>query len=789
MPKNRHSCFLKRIKNISKTTKSYAYATHNWCILKVKMKSLSKLWNGFLNIFGIRKNSKYVKNYLNEANMRSGVFMAFVIFVLEIWLVIRQTNKYIYPTLINPENTTPWFQVVFQNTSLYFLMMFFGGAMFAYSLLYTSKRQSLTKVIIPIVAAGISLVLVCLLPFEFKFKSINLADPSKAKVIRGVFRLLFYVSVALFDLGIIFSSIYRHKGGRRGSLSSVMVISLFALVCLMFGVMVSYGDFISSKIYTDVEINGKSSDVLLNDDKNKQIICFLMFTIYIGCLLIWNPLISIGILGTLFLGFYFAINHVSDLGGRVVPEGDKINYITFFISLTMVCISIYNQRISEATKDEELEELATKDKLTGLMSFEYFILQVRERIERYNIQKSDSVYLFFNVTNFKVYNDQKGFEQGNKFLQDIGQILTETFNTYSLICRQSDDHFVVFAFNKDIEEKINTVNQRIQALDADIKPGILVGAYEVYNPNDDPRYCVEKARYAYSALKRNNNGKLIFYYDEKMHDDYLLVQYVVTHIDEAIEKGYLKAFYQPVVWSKGRALCGAEALARWIDPKYGFLSPAKFVPALENARLVYKLDKEILRLVCQDIRYNIDNGLPVLPVSINFSRADFGLIDIVEVVTSTVEQYKIPHELLHIEITESALTDEEDTLKLTINRLHENGFATWLDDFGSGYSSFNVLKDYEFDVLKLDMKFLTGFSNNNKARALIKSVVAMAEQIGMKTLCEGVETMEQAAFLEEASCGRLQGYLYGKPLSYNDIMERIKNGEFELSDDILVNKK
>ena len=764
------------------------------------MKILSNLWSGFLNIFGLRKNSKYVKNYLNEANMRSGVFMAFVIFVLEIWLVIRQTNKYIYPTLIDPTNKLPWFQVVFQNTSLYFLMMFFGAAMFAYSLLYSSKKQSLAKVIIPIVAAGISLALCCLIRFEFDYGSIvfDLTKTTQAKAIRSLFRLLFYISVALFDIGIIFSSIYRYKGGRRSSLSSVMVISLFALVCLMFGVMVSYGDFISSTIYTEqtIEYIDKKGNpatfvgnVLVNDDKNKQIICFLMFTIYIGCLLIWNPLISIGILGTLFLGFYFAINHVVSLGGRVVPEGDKINYITFFISLTMVCISIYNQRISEATKDEELEELATKDKLTGLMSFEYFILQVRERIERYNIQKSDSVYLFFNITNFKVYNDQKGFEQGNKFLKDVGQILSDIFNTYSLICRQSDDHFVVFAFNKDIEEKINLVNERIKELEPDIKPGIMVGAYEVYNPNDDPRYAVEKARYAYSALKRNSNGKLILYYDEQMHDNYLMVQYVVTHIDEAIEKGYLKAYYQPVVWSKGRSLCGAEALARWIDPKYGFMSPGMFIPALESARLVYKLDKEILRLVCQDIRYNIDNGLPVLPVSINFSRADFGLIDIVEVVESTVEQYKVPHELLHIEITESALTDEEDTLKLTINRLHEKGFATWLDDFGSGYSSFNVLKDYEFDVLKLDMKFLTGFSDNTKARSLIKSVINMAEQIGMKTLCEGVETMEQAAFLEEASCGRLQGYLYGKPLSYQDLMERITKGEFTLSDDILITKK
>ena len=150
-----------------------------------------------------------------------------------------------------------------------------------------------------------------------------------------------------------------------------------------------------------------------------------------------------------------------------------------------------------------------------------------------------------------------------------------------------------------------------------------------------------------------------------------------------------------------------------------------------------------------------------------------------------MEEYQIPHELLHVEITESALTNEVDTLKNTINRLHEKGFATWLDDFGSGYSSFNVLKDFDFDVLKLDMAFLIGFNGNEKAKALIRSVISMAEQIGMKTLCEGVETSEQAAFLEEASCGRLQGYLYGKPLSYDELLGKIQQGEYNVSSDLI----
>ena len=758
------------------------------------MKFLSKIWNGFLNIFGLRKNSKYVKGYLNEANMRSAVFMSFVIFVLEVWLVIRQTRKYIIPTMQDPNNTYSFFRVVFSNTSLYFLMMFFGIAMFVYSLQYVSKKKSYSKMIIPIIAAGISLAICCLLPFEFIFETINfdLTKTTQAKALRSGLRLSFYISVVLFDIGIIFSSIYRYKGGQRASLSSVLVISLFALVCLMFGTMVSYGDFISSKIYSiqvgvDKDGNPIFKDYLLNDDKNKQIICFLMFTIYIGCLLIWNPLISIGILGSLFLGFYFLLTRVAGLGGRTLPEGDGLNYLTFFISLAMVCVSIYNQRISEAKKDEELEALATKDKITGLLSFEYFVVLAKEKMLEDNLGSGDGVYLFINIVGFKIYNDKKGFSEGNKFLRETGQIISNVF-TDSLVSRQSDDHFIVFTrfVNiENLEERIERVNALIEEKDPDIKLGIKVGGNITVESDEKPRICVEKARYAYANLKQTKANKLLVLYDSAMHDNYLMIQYIVTHIDEAIEKGYLKPYYQPVVWSKGRTLCGVEALARWIDPRYGFLSPGKFIPALENAQQVYKLDKEILRLVCQDIRHNLDAGLPVLPVSINFSRADFGVIDIVEVVESIVEEYQIPHELLHVEITESALTNEIDTLKNTINRLHEKGFATWLDDFGSGYSSFNVLKDFDFDVLKLDMAFLTGFNGNEKAKALIRSVISMAEQIGMKTLCEGVETSEQAAFLEEASCGRLQGYLYGKPLSYDELLGKIQQGEYSVAKELI----
>ena len=742
-----------------------------------------RFWARFRDIFGIHRNSKYVKNYLNEANMRSGVFMSAVIVILEIWLIIRQVDKYVIDSIAGG---TPVFQALFQNLWTYFLLMSLGGAMLVYCLQYLSERKSKTKLILSIVFAGISLALCCFLPFEFKYKSIKFTN--SIYTYRGVLKLIFYGSIIAFNIAIIFAGIYRFHGGKRPAVSSVLVISLFALVCLTFGVMISYGDFTGTKVFVDAAGN----KVTINDDigsyayEHKQIICFLMMSIYVACLLIWKPYVSVVILGSIFLGFHIILTQVAGFGGRRLPEGDEVNYITFFISLAMICISIYDQRISEAKKDEELEVLATKDTLTNLWSFEYFNTLVTRKIKDEQLKEGEWIFLFINVTSFKIYNDQKGFEKGNEFLLETGKILTEIFH-FGLVTRQSDDHFVVFAKNTDIESKINLLNSRTARLDLDIRPGVKVGGYVLRDLNEDTHLSVEKARYACSELEMHGVGNYLRY-DSKMHDEYRLVQYIVRHIDEAIQKGYIKAYYQPVVWSKGRQLCGVEALARWEDPKYGFLSPGKFVPALETSQLIYKLDIAMLRLVCKQIRHNLDNGEPVIPVSINFSRIDFNVVDIVTIIDNTIKEFDIPRDLFHVEITESALMNDADVLKSSIKKLHELGFAVWLDDFGSGYSSFNVLKDYEFDVLKLDMEFLVGFENNKKSKYLIQSVVQMADQIGIKTLSEGVETAEEAQFLESIGCGKLQGYLYGKPLSYEEMRERIDSGYYTLADEIQ-NKK
>ena len=185
------------------------------------------------------------------------------------------------------------------------------------------------------------------------------------------------------------------------------------------------------------------------------------------------------------------------------------------------------------------------------------------------------------------------------------------------------------------------------------------------------------------------------------------------------------------------------------------------------------------------MRRVLDGGNIIVPTSINFSRGDFSVVNVAEEVSRITKKYDIQTDYLHIEITESALLNEKANLLAAMKNLKDNGFALWLDDFGSGYSSFNSLKDYDFDVLKLDMEFLKGFDKNEKSKPLIEAVLNMANQIGMRTLCEGVETKEQKQFLKKIGCERLQGYLFSKPVSYEDLNKQIKDGKLIISDELI----
>ena len=457
-------------------------------------------------------------------------------------------------------------------------------------------------------------------------------------------------------------------------------------------------------------------------------------------------------------------------------------YYTFLISLTMITISIYQQRIGEAKKDELLIHEANHDHLTDINNIKSIINTIEKNHIENPMLNINKIFLFMNLANFRAINDQKGFDAGDEFLIKFAEIIKDIFKG-DLVSRQGDDHYVVFTDEDTFMPKIELLNTKTHELADGLFILLKVGGYKP-KYNEAANRAIDKARYACSSIKRSY-GILYKEYDDKMNESFTKRQYIVNHIEEAIDKEWVVAYYQPVVWSNGHKLCGAEALARWIDPIYGFLSPADFIPVLEESRLIHKLDKAIINYVCKNMRRMLDEGKKIVPISINFSRLDFELMDVLAVLDEAILKYDIDKKYVHVEITESALSDNVEKLNETILKLKEEGYAVWLDDFGSGYSSLNVLKDFVFDVIKIDMKFLSNFEKNEKTKDIIDCIIQLATRLGMKTLTEGVETEEQSKFLEEVGCGRLQGYLYGKPYKLEEFEGKIEEGKIVISENIL----
>lgn len=403
-------------------------------------------------------------------------------------------------------------------------------------------------------------------------------------------------------------------------------------------------------------------------------------------------------------------------------------------------------------------------------------------INRKYAENDDAEYaiIYVNLVNFKLLNIEQGANEGNECLKVISKILGKTFD-YSFISRLADDHFAVFSKFDGVVNKAERAERMFY--DSYGSRYNVICKFGIYkfrlNPEFDVETALSCAKMACDFIKRDKDRDIVVYSGE-LADSMKTTEYVVGNIDEALENGWIRIYYQPVVRTLTGELCGMESLVRWIDPVIGFLPPDKFISALEEERCIHKLDSYVVNKVCEGIGKRIENGIPTVPVSVNFSRLDFQLCDMLSVVETAVEKYGIPKQYIHIEITESMISSNEEFMERVINDFAGAGYEIWMDDFGSGYSSLTVLKDFRFDTLKMDMKFLAPLTV--KSKSIIKSVVNMAKDIGMKTLAEGVETKEQLDFLRDIGCGMIQGYYYGRPEPIEDVYIHLKEKSIQIEE-------
>ena len=424
-------------------------------------------------------------------------------------------------------------------------------------------------------------------------------------------------------------------------------------------------------------------------------------------------------------------------------------------------------------KDEDCYKNAELDYLTGCFTFKSFrenaACVMRKKSEN-NLSYFDIVYL--NIERFRFYNEQYGFERGDELLKVLAKKITESF-PQRIIARFSNDCFGIFTYDIEVPDAIQKLNASFYEYTLDINMSIKAGVYH-YSSADtlDISGAVDCAKLACDSIRKRFDT-LYRYYDQELERRQEQVQYIISHIDQAIEENWIKVYYQPVIRTLGREVCGMEALARWDDPQYGVLKPSFFIDILEEYHLIHKLDSCIVTKVCEDFYNARESGRPLVPVSFNLSRLDFELCDIVSLIDEAANMYLIPKDLLHIEITESILTENAAYIKDQVERFHKNGYEVWMDDFGSGYSSLNIFKDYHFDVIKIDMLFLKDFSL--ESQQIIASVVDMAKRIGVRTLAEGVETQEQLDFLRDIGCEKAQGFFIDKPEPYDMMCDHLRN--------------
>ena len=255
-------------------------------------------------------------------------------------------------------------------------------------------------------------------------------------------------------------------------------------------------------------------------------------------------------------------------------------------------------------------------------------------------------------------------------------------------------------------------------------------------------------------------------------------QELIGSFEEAVKYGHIFACYQPKINHSTGRMIGAEALMRWKHPVFGLQYPSDFIPVLEKNDLIYKADLFIFELVCKFQRRCLDEGIPTVPVSCNMSRFDIYHDDYVDNIEALRVKYDIPVKLLHIEITESSAIGGMELVSDVLNRLHSYGYKVEMDDFGSGYSSLNVLKDLDVDVIKLDMRFLSG-SIGGRGGAIINAMVQMAKWLDTPVVAEGVETLDQADYMKSIGCSYVQGYLYSKPVTEDEFIEKLRKTDFE----------
>lgn len=401
------------------------------------------------------------------------------------------------------------------------------------------------------------------------------------------------------------------------------------------------------------------------------------------------------------------------------------------------------------------------DAATGLLSKEAFFDEAAAYLRHSGAR--DVSIVCFDVDHFKLFNDLHGLDCGDELLRYLGRALALRFSPDGAqpLARLAADTFALCAtgIRPECVERIlvDISSECPNGIDAIVRAGV----YRIEDPASPVSIMCDRAVIALRTVKGSYFDRVALY-DPGMREALVLEREVVAGIESALREDRIELFLQPKCNIRTGKIVGAEALARWRHPERGIVAPGEFIPLIERNGLVRSLDLRVWEKTAAWIRGLIDEGVQPVPVSVNVSRADIYLVDVAAELHALVERYGIDPSLSEVEITESAYSERPDRIVAAFDALAERGFTVLMDDFGSGYSSLNMLKDINVDVLKIDMRFLD--RDDRRSKDIMESVIRMARWLDLPVIAEGVETREQVNFLLDVGCSYAQGYYYARPM-------------------------
>lgn len=416
------------------------------------------------------------------------------------------------------------------------------------------------------------------------------------------------------------------------------------------------------------------------------------------------------------------------------------------------------------------------DMVTGGDNWLSFTRKGTKLLKRNYRNKYNYAMVHLRMEKYRSFCTCFGVREGEELLERFYRVLKKHIKRKETMAHYEKADFALLLRYTDQEElvsRIEGIEQALNAITQNLKLYFTVGVCLVENRQRDVEELYNNALSARSMLGEDAENRIAFF-DIEMKKQQLWERKVEDEMERAVKNREFKVYLQPKYSAKEERIAGAEALVRWIHPTEGFVPPNKFIPIFEKNGFILQLDDYMLEEVARQQAKWISEGREVVPISVNVSRAHFTREDLAEHICEVVDKFHVPHNVIELELTESAFFDDKEVLLGTVKKLREHGFIVSMDDFGAGYSSLNSLKELHIDVLKIDADFFRGVDSVERGMLIVSEVIDLAKKLNMKIVAEGIESREQVDFLAAQDCDLIQGYYFAKPMPIEEFEEKYK---------------